>query len=139
MKREIKFRAWDSKYKKFLFPYPEGFNVIGEVTAFDLIGQQLHENEPNTPVLERINDVELMQYTGLKDKQGFEIYEGDIINYSNPYNHKEYTHIVKWDEMWSCFGLFEPDNKWCKENDWQKIKEVEVIGNQFENPELLQL
>ena len=79
----------------------------------------------------------VQQYTGLKDKNGKEIYEGDILTYYNKYSDKIYTQIVKWDQMWAGFGLFEKDNKWCKESDWVKIANIEIIGNIYENPELL--
>jgi len=39
--REIKFRAWDKIAKKFMWPWPDGFHLLGETTCFDLIGQQL--------------------------------------------------------------------------------------------------
>ena len=50
--REIKFRAWDKIAKKFMWPWPDGFHLLGETTCFDLIGQQLKERSPekNTQV-----------------------------------------------------------------------------------------
>jgi uncharacterized phage protein (TIGR01671 family) len=79
-----------------------------------------------------------MQFTGLKDKNGKEIYESDIVSYTNPYSNKGYTHVVKYDPMWAAFGLFEKmEDEWCKENDWVKLISIEVIGNIYSNPELL--
>ena len=110
--RPIKFRAWDKKFKKMY----EG--DIRIVLAF-----------PN-------DDVEIMQFTGLKDKNGREIYEGDIIRTGDAisfvwfgygkFNEAYYTENYKFDEPM----LIDRDlSDFC---DY-----TEVIGNIYENPELL--
>lgn len=116
--REIKFRAWDKKYNKWL---AKGFTLLGEVTCFDLIGMSLQELEPKTSTLERLNDVVLQQYTGQKDKKGREIYEGDVLDNDN---------VVLWSNEQSCF--FCGQVPLCMSNSHR-----EIIGNIHQNPELL--
>jgi len=76
------------------------------------------------------------QFTGLRDRQGKEIYEGDIVRYSEHYcgdsTEKECVEVVEWDENeasypWNLTNTgFMDGPKWC-----------EVIGNIYENPDLL--
>ena len=129
--KEICFRAWDKKEKKM-------HNVI----------QILWGSEPNPHPLSvdffdsikphLFEDVELMQYTGLRDKNGKRIYEGDIVKfdkyewYRSPVRTKkdidklpEYYEEVTFDHI--GVHISESDlNTYC-----------EVVGNKFENPELL--
>jgi len=109
--REIKFRVWDIEKKQMLHIH----------TLF-----LKNKDEICPPGI-------LMQYTGLKDKNGKEIYEGDIVHFQSQFSHESFTEVVGWeiengDEMgtYTGFGLF------------YKAKEYEVIGNIYENPELLE-
>jgi uncharacterized phage protein (TIGR01671 family) len=125
MSRQLKFRAWDTVDKKWLFGYEYsslgGFSLVGEVT---LMG------ELNSVALDRWNDVAIMQFTGLTDKNGKEIYEGDIVKYqvveSTP-RIAEVTYLT---------------DTFCLKNDIAMPTRYysgtgEVIGNIHENPELL--
>lgn len=105
--REIKFRVWDALEKEMLFP------------------------DTVTPSIISLQGAYLMQYTGLKDKNGKEIYEGDILEFdpeewgSNKNN--------RWPVEWSDSG------EWMTgggtNGECSRFKTV--IGNIYQNPELL--
>ncbi len=120
-----KFRAWDRKDKKWIWPYPEAFYIIGEVTMFDVLRQIK---------MDRVNDLVILQYTGLQDKNGKEIFEGDFLKSEN------YTESVRWAYdlgAWH-FGNRE-DQHTCMLSDVgvKGAVECEIVGNVFENEELL--
>lgn len=119
MGREIKFRAWD--YEIFQM-YDDEQIIIQGGTVF--IGRMKCINKIS-------DDVKLMQYTGLKDKNGVEIYEGDIIEFAYG---KKLVSEVRHSNM---FG-YEVANK---DNSILGLILVngicEVVGNIYENNELL--
>ena len=105
--REIKFRAWDKLDKTM---------DSAENTTY------IENNRPS-----EFNEFVFMQYTGLKDKNDVEIYEGDIIE--SMWNGRKYQ--IEWDESYGewCF---------CSDTTGQsKYSESIVIGNIYANPELL--
>ena len=132
--REIKFRAWLKEDKRMV-------NV--ETMDFtDKSIQYLKKSEINNAYIlrrESFVDVELMQYTGVKDKNGKEIYEGDIIKYKFPYD-RRLNHIspVKFLETETSFGI---KDRYGIEIPLYKITTnnfFEVIGNIYENKNLLE-
>jgi len=131
--RDIKFRAWDIEYKR-----------MHDVYAIDFVETEILVLIPGKPkaIWDDLEGYELIQYTGLKDKNGKEIYESDVVRFLwTPYNPRETeppkrtrTGFITWCD--GCFmldnvsmGTIERIDSWS----WQ----LEVIGNIHENPELL--
>ncbi|MGG7215378.1 YopX family protein [Clostridium nigeriense] len=119
--REIKFRVWDSERKKILPIQRHSFKT-GESMPYGWNVEYVFED--------------LMQYTGLKDKNGKEIYEGDIV--------KAYESNIVCEVIFSegaMFMLRWNDKKWGN-NEYHhygvRAFTLEVIGNIYENPELLE-
>lgn len=124
--REIKFRAFDTENKAWTF-----------VTLGDLICGACTENGDKP--LSGAKQV-WEQYTGLKDKYGKEIYEGDIIQEEIDFNSKMtdgvFTYVVEWDSDTLCYGLRGNGNS-IHDELWEVNASVEIVGNIHENPELL--
>lgn len=120
MNRVIKFRAWDKEEKKMYFDVQNNYDNIREQTCF------------------QDNNLELMQYTGLKDKNGKEIYEGDILK--TPRNRKARVVFGNGAFWFVGFPFYEKSffDKQSKTWKSQNAEKWEVIGNIHENPELLQ-
>ena len=128
--REIKFRAWDTKDKVIR-------DVVGMSFYHDSVSVDI---EYGRYLQDDASRFELIQYTGLKDKNGVEIYEGDILStdLSRPYLIVEFRNGAF---MYQChhdgqnyYDFMEPANERLKDN----TKYHEVIGNIYENPELLE-
>ena len=125
--REIKFRAWDSA-KKIMR------SVANIYTHSHSVFVLVREAAGGPPELIRTEC--LMQYTGAKDKNGVEIYEGDVIRGSAGRGQANY--LVQWDPG-NCGFIAEPliaERVWPGLNQGT-TKYYEVIGNIYENPELV--
>lgn len=91
-------------------------------------------------------DLELMQSIGLKDKNSVEIFEGDVVKVSDGGNEEDsYTSVVKnyADEGYPSFDIEAPSSWYYESNVLSTImggdyETIEVIGNVWENPELLE-
>lgn len=83
------------------------------------------------------NDLNLMQSTGLFDKNGKEIFEKDILDYNGR------KVIVKWHGSYACFIYEFVDELQNRKTEWQPLYlsyyKFEIIGNSLENPELLEV
>jgi uncharacterized phage protein (TIGR01671 family) len=122
--REIKFRAWLTDQKRMLqTPDSLEFNGHGLVAIYDGVKEQTFLQ----------SEFELMQYTGLKDKNGKEIYEGDIINIMD-INFPEDN--LNYEVQWTFFGYW-PRHLMDGIDITDGHISIEVIGNIYENPELL--
>lgn len=117
--REIRFRAWDSVRKRMVY---EG-NVNFNGWVWDFKGEDCPLD----------TDV-LMQYTGLKDKNRKEIYEGDVIvsHANGTYQGEVRYSAPNWLVVWGKDGL--SDAILLDSLTWYGM---EIIGNIYENPELL--
>ena len=143
--RTIKFRAWDDSKKEWLLGYEYsnlgGFSLDGECV---LMGEWA--NVCTSFMFENNNrkrtDLKLMQFTGLKDKNGKEIYEGDIVIYDRGVGNwtgkrMATTHEIVFTEEVNAF-VMEYGSSYIKlRKHWNYI--YEVIGNIHENPELLSI
>lgn len=152
MSREIKFRAWDKDENRMIHSgteqndYPFSWHIHN--TGIEIVEYDGTDWNP-------LKNIKLMQYTGLKDKNGTEIYEGDILKMhqflfdGNEYE-KETIGVIKWGEY--GWLLSQIDGKEVNEYMGYKNGEgetylihfyglheesFEVIGNIYENAELL--
>ncbi|MDH5083522.1 YopX family protein [Clostridium perfringens] len=127
MSREIKFRGWDSVNE-----------VMLPVESINFREGYVSLNEGDNSLTDTLEMIELMQYTCLKDKNRKEIYEGDILSikiYSGDKVIVEGKTVVEFKD--GCFGvIWGHDKAFLSLNSFFKAK-FEVIGNIYENPELL--
>lgn len=125
MNRVIKFRAWDTRLNRFVGDGEIVFRDYGDTSievypnSQEYAYDSCHNGEPQG------NRFIVMQFTGLHDKNGKEIYEGDIMGWESLEGTK---HQIRW------VVEFDPQRGY---KSWSSTKNDEiVIGNRFENPEL---
>ena len=131
MSRVLKFRAWDMVNKKWLFGYD--YKSLG---GFSLIGETVLLGELNSIPLEKWNDIDIMQYTGLKDINEKEVYEGDIvtdyIHGNGQVLYRDGAFMVMFPRMKDISGQNLPYGQLLIHT------RVTVLGNVSENKELLE-
>ena len=131
--REIKFKIWDSSRKEWIHQDP--ISLFGETI---ICGEILRRTDDTFVKLENLNDLVALQFTGLLDKNGKEIYEGDIIcskaSNGNPINHLikffiPESKFVGYYHLDESLGFSSLSQKWIKEH------KKEIVGNIYSNPE----
>lgn len=124
-----KFRAYDSGSLSRMYQPDEVMVGNGNIWIIDedsVAGEWIVNN-----------DIHLMQSTGLKDKNGKEIFEGDIVDY------KGREAVIKWHGSYASFIYRFVDGLQERVSEWEPLflayLKCEVIGNIYENPELLEV
>ena len=134
--REIKFRAKVENEDGII-----ELKIVSRLTMFSGGGLYYAYCE-NDDYEYRLDPSDLMQFTGLKDRNGKEIYEGDIIKYHYFYFadgseiEKECVCSVKWDDTFANFDAMDKDG-FAHFLGQASDDGIEVIGNIYEHPELL--
>ena len=147
--REIKFRTWDYDTNTMVYPDSE----LETIFCFDKVGLSVYHSNGK-----ELGSFEVNQYTGLKDKNGKEVYEGDIIQFvwsedscwGEAGTYKGYikfekgafevVYIDREDKITYADedGFHEKNKSDYVGSLFSWSDEVEVIGNIYDNPELLE-
>jgi uncharacterized phage protein (TIGR01671 family) len=121
-----KYRAWDKEFKEMVH--------VNALVFDEQVIKATYQN--GSIVKEDVKNYELMQSTGLKDKNGREIFEKDILDYNGR------KVIVEWHGSYACFIYEFVDELKNRTTEWQPLYlsyyKFEIIGNIYENPEMLE-
>ena len=135
--RKIKFRAWDKETKKMFSVTHLQLDIYNDKVSF-AASEDLEENRTEFYDMDKIK---LMQFTGLEDKNGKEIYEGDIVSVKYLYDKRTTDRAqVVWQEDKAGFGLKSLKGLTNEVYELYRVTSkhnLEVIGNIYENKELL--
>ena len=134
MKREIKFRVWDHNTDTMMIP--DNFEFLdGEIDWIEAV----REAGPQSGIDGYPGQFDVMQYIGLRDKNGRSIYEGDIVKMHQVMLSPDDK--IGWVEYTAQYGYsIRFGNRRCRQSDWANDEgtKYEVIGNIWENPELME-
>lgn len=141
--REIKFKAYHKAENVMseveIINFDKGAFLTGVMSGEDVIGEKYFIPAPTRGRFCYFDEFELLQFTGLLDKNGKEIYEGDVVvgdkGFMSPVKG-----IIEYHGMgFVCVGKSEEGKTWWlpSTSDLDTFYEIEVIGNIHSNPELL--
>nr|DAO06233.1 MAG TPA: YopX protein [Caudoviricetes sp.] len=135
MSRDIKFRLWSKIGKKFIKTDDPDLNFVINSDGY----LYSIENFYGEIYVSLQLDIVVLQFTGLQDINGKDIYEGDILKYNFPYDGRlKHVSPVKFLETEASFGI---KDIYGNEIPLYRITAnnyFEVVGNIYENPELLE-
>jgi uncharacterized phage protein (TIGR01671 family) len=128
--REIKFRVWGIKEREMEFVGAIDWTPLNErvITCNTKTRKHYSFQDNRFP-----DSFVLMQFTGLQDVNGKDIYEGDIIKPSD----SKLFFVIAWDEKLCKFGGLHPDKEFGLRLNKLNTDYYTVIGNIYENPELI--
>lgn len=135
--REIKFRAWVKNDEHYFYQTGIEWSMNTSKTMEDTVKYLEWFDSDKDEVI-------LMQYTGLKDKNGTEIYEGDIVKYYQAeYNcttelYEDRLMVCEWYEDQFAGIERDRDGTLISPHSFLRTKVIEVIGNIYENKDLLE-
>lgn len=117
-----KFRAW----------FKQGSKMVN-VATIDFLEKEV---KSHANVMYSFDEIELMQSTGFVDENGKEVFEGDIVKLFD-----KDLYVVEWSSQEASYKLIPVDKQWsdCYFSNYENItKIIEVIGNVWENQELME-
>lgn len=130
-----KFRAWDNGMEMMVYQGDDEIYICFDGENWKLLdyyGTHWETDEYGMNEIEQpweVENIEIMQWTGLKDSNGVEIYEGDILQSEHYFKYK----VVFKGDGWRCDSL-----KNSRFKNRFIGRDLKVIGNIYENPELLE-
>ena len=142
--REYRFRGKDKNTGKWVYGFyleQDTYSMGSKNTKKDLLikdaGVIVQNSKYDSGTV--IDKETLGQYTGLHDKNGKEIYEGDIVKFRFKEDREEFSDLIGYIEYQSTFAAFRiMSNQGSFKIDITEIKFIEKIGNIYDNPELLE-
>lgn len=140
MNREIKFRAWDNEYKymnyKVLVGIYGDWEKVKDDKNYTACAMWIEPDkvdykcDPHWANFEPYHkDIYLMQYTGLKDKNGVEVYEGDKVMFDYEWTKPDEIGVITWNKDTASFQI----KGHIPSSSMKHLDRMKVIGNIYEN------